>query len=108
MAKPKLSDYIQLTKPSILLLVLLTGAAALVLEGSLGTWRFLEVILGLALTGGCANALNQYFERDIDAQMGRTRARRPLPRHAITPRSGPTRRNARRLPGGCSRSGLLA
>jgi protoheme IX farnesyltransferase len=89
MAKPKLSDYIQLTKPSILLLVLLTGAAALVLEGNIShqPLRFLEVILGLALTGGCANALNQYFERDIDAQMGRTRARRPLPRHAITPRA---------------------
>lgn len=86
---PRLSDYIQLTKPTILLLVLLTGAAALVLEGSLShdPLRFAEVIFGLALTGGCANALNQYFERDIDAQMGRTRARRPLPRHAITPRA---------------------
>lgn len=86
---PRLSDYIQLTKPTILLLVLLTGATALVLEGSLSRepLRFVEVIFGLALTGGCANALNQYFERDIDAQMGRTRARRPLPRHAITPRA---------------------
>ena len=89
MATSRLSDYIQLTKPSILLLVLLTGAAALVLEGSLLSQplRFIEVIIGLALTGGCANGLNQYFERDIDAQMGRTRARRPLPRHAISPRS---------------------
>ena len=87
--KLKLSEFIQLTKPTILLLVLLTGAAALVLEGSLTQepLRFVEVIIGLAMTGGCANALNQYFERDIDAQMGRTRMRRPLPKHAMEPRS---------------------
>ena len=40
---------------------------------------FLLVMLGLFLTGGSANALNQYFERDIDSQMSRTRRRRPLP-----------------------------
>jgi protoheme IX farnesyltransferase len=85
----KLREYLQLTKPTILLLVLLTGATALVLEGSLthAPLRFLEVMIGLALTGGCANALNQYFERDIDAQMGRTRARRPLPRHSLEPQA---------------------
>ena len=88
-AKQTLREYLQLTKPTILLLVLLTGAAALVLEGSLThePLRFIAVILGLALTGGCANALNQYFERDIDAQMGRTRTKRPLPKHTIEPRS---------------------
>lgn len=75
-------------KPSILTLVILTGATALVLEGSLlhEPLKFLAVIVGLVFTGGCANTLNQYFERDLDAQMGRTRARRPLPRHTVTPR----------------------
>jgi protoheme IX farnesyltransferase len=78
-------------KPSIMLLVGLTGAAALMLEGSLhaSNWQFWAILFGLMLTGGCANGLNQYFERDIDAQMGRTKNRRPLamkkmePRHAL-------------------------
>lgn len=74
-------DYVQLTKPTIMLLVLFTGAAALVLEGSLlqEPLRFALVLVGLYLTGGSANALNQVFERDIDRQMARTRHRRPLP-----------------------------
>ena len=73
--------YIQLTKPTIMLLVLITGASGLVMEGRLVRcpYDFMLVMLGLFLTGGSANALNQYFERDIDSQMSRTRRRRPLP-----------------------------
>ncbi|MFH2055805.1 MAG: heme o synthase [bacterium] len=80
-------QYLKLTKPTIMLLVLLTGAAALVWEGSMlqRPLDFLLVLLGLYLTGGCANALNQYFERDIDAQMSRTQRRRPLPVGALSP-----------------------
>ncbi|TFH62195.1 MAG: protoheme IX farnesyltransferase [Candidatus Zixiibacteriota bacterium] len=76
-----LSSYLQLTKPSIMLLVLVTGAVSLVMEGSLLSHpvRFLLVLLGLYLTGGCANAINQYLERDIDASMSRTKYKRPLP-----------------------------
>jgi len=44
------------------------------------------IVLGaIMLTAGSANAFNQYFERDLDAQMERTRARRPLPRHRVPP-----------------------
>jgi len=70
-----------------MLLVLLTGAAALVWEGSMlqRPLDFALVMLGLYLTGGCANALNQYFERHVDAQMTRTQRRRPLPTGAISP-----------------------
>ncbi|MCC6476807.1 protoheme IX farnesyltransferase [bacterium] len=80
-------DYINLIKPSIMLLVGLTGAAALMLEGSLlhDPLRFWAVMLGLMLTGGCANGFNQYFEREIDAQMGRTKNRRPLATGALNP-----------------------
>ena len=76
--KNTISHYLQLTKPTIMLLVLITGATALVWEGSLlhHPGKFALVLLALYLTGGCANALNQYFERDIDAQMGRTARRR--------------------------------
>jgi heme o synthase len=91
LAKPQsiktvLSSYLQLTKPSIMLLVLVTGAVSLVMEGSLlsDPARFLLVLLGLYLTGGCANAINQFLERDIDARMSRTKYKRPLPLQRLT------------------------
>jgi protoheme IX farnesyltransferase len=82
-----MTDYIKLTKPTIMILVLFTGAAALVVEGSMlgQPGRFLLFMLGLYLTGGCANALNQYFERELDAVMTRTAARRPLPQKKLRP-----------------------
>jgi protoheme IX farnesyltransferase len=84
-----INNYIQLTKPSIMLLVLFTGTAALILEGSLLSHpaKFILVLLGLYLTGGCANALNQYFERELDAKMSRTKSRRPLPTGKISANS---------------------
>lgn len=85
---PNLGDLVQLTKPTIMIMVLVTGAAAACLEGSLlGNPGMIALLLaGLYLTGGSANALNQYFERDIDAQMERTRTRRPLPQQKMSPR----------------------
>jgi len=82
-----IAAYIELTKPSIMLLVVFTGAAALVVEGSLldEPGRLALVLLGLFLTGGSANALNQYLERDIDARMARTSGRRPLPTGRVQP-----------------------
>lgn len=79
--------YLELTKPTIMLLVIFTGAAALVVEGSMLAQpvRMLLVLFGLFLTGGAANALNQYFEREIDAKMTRTAGRRPLPTGRIKP-----------------------
>ncbi|MBL7996695.1 protoheme IX farnesyltransferase [bacterium] len=84
--KSIVSSYITLTKPTIMLLVLFTGATALIVEGSMvhEPGKFLLVMLGLYLTGGCANALNQYFERHIDAKMERTKKRRPLPMGEIS------------------------
>jgi len=82
-------NYIQLTKPRIVLLVLVTALAALVMEGSLlvRPGRLLLVLFAITLVAGSANAFNQYFERDLDARMARTRARRPLPLQRVTPRS---------------------
>jgi len=77
----RLKDYIDLTKPTIMFLVVFTGSAALILEGSMldDPFRFALCLFALYLTGGCANALNQYLEREIDAKMKRTSAKRPLP-----------------------------
>ena len=70
-----------------MLLVVFTGSAALVVEGSFlaEPLKFLLVIVGLYMTGGCANALNQYLERDLDAKMERTKNRRPLPSGRLSP-----------------------
>src|SRR5262245_53751839 len=80
------SSYIQLTKPRIVLLVQVTALAALVMEGSLlaRPGQLLLVLLAITLVAGSANAFNQYFERDLDARMGRTRSRRPLPLHRVS------------------------
>ena len=81
----KLNAYLTLTKPTIMLLVVITGSTAIILEGSLldSPLKFLLLVLAIYLTGGSANALNQCFEREIDAKMVRTAKRRPLPMHEI-------------------------
>lgn len=86
--KETLKNYLMLTKPSIMLLVIITGATALFMEGSFlqQPINFLLVMLALYMTGGSANALNQYFERNIDAKMSRTSKRRPLPQKKISDR----------------------
>lgn len=82
----KIGALIALTKPRIMLLVVFSGATALILEKSLlnQPFRFLLALVALYLTGGAANALNHYFEREIDAQMIRTCSKRPLPLGRIT------------------------
>jgi protoheme IX farnesyltransferase len=72
--------------------VLITGASALVMQQEVleRPADCLLILLSLFLTGGAANALNQFFERDIDAQMDRTRNRRPLPLGDVTPREALT------------------
>ena len=64
-----------------MLLVVLSGATALIIEGSLVGSPFLfgMILLALYLTGGSANAINQILERDLDKQMTRTQNKRPLP-----------------------------
>jgi heme o synthase len=84
---PYLYNLLLLTKPRIGVLVLLTGAAALTVEGSFNSRpsSFLMVMLGLFAVSGSANALNQYFERGIDSLMSRTRVKRPLPLGRLVP-----------------------
>jgi heme o synthase len=82
-----IGDYLLLTKPTIMLLVVFSGAVALFMEGTM-IYKPIEsalILLAVYLTGGAANALNQYFERDIDAKMTRTQKRRPLPQGKIAP-----------------------
>ncbi|MDK2972706.1 MAG: heme o synthase [Candidatus Sumerlaeota bacterium] len=78
--KSRLRAYLSLTKPTIGLLVIITGATALVMEGSMlaSPARVVLFLFGLFLTAGSASAFNMYLEREIDAQMTRTAKKRPL------------------------------
>jgi len=86
----KLSDYSALMKPTIMVLVVFTGATATVVHGGLSDdpLRFALLLLGIYLIGGCANALNQFFEREVDAKMERTKLKRPLASGRMTPTQG--------------------
>ncbi|OGQ04046.1 MAG: protoheme IX farnesyltransferase [Deltaproteobacteria bacterium RIFCSPLOWO2_12_FULL_44_12] len=82
-----LNNYISLTKPTIVMSFAITGLTAMVVEGSLlqEPFKFFFIVLAIVFTAASANAFNQYFERDLDAQMERTRNRRPLPQNKIKP-----------------------
>jgi protoheme IX farnesyltransferase len=72
--------YLELTKPRIVFLVMLTGipAALRAGEGLQAPARFWGVIAGIALAAASAASFNMYVDRDIDGLMRRT-AGRPLP-----------------------------
>ena len=86
MNRLKLNAYIELTKPSINALVLVTTVLGFYLAK--GSFQRLDVLawtlLGSALSCGGGSTLNQYLERDSDALMNRTK-NRPLPTGVITP-----------------------
>ena len=78
-ASSRLAYYIELTKPRILVMILLTVLMAMVAAGgALHPWNVLWTCLGTAMVAASASVLNQWIERDRDAVMLRT-SRRPLP-----------------------------
>src|SRR5579875_3110922 len=81
-----LADYLSLTKPRIIVLLLVTTLGAMVVAaGGWPSWPLVAAtLLGGALASGAGNALNCYLDRDIDALMGRT-VWRPLPSGALAP-----------------------
>lgn len=75
----RLSYYIELTKPRILLMILITVALAFVAAGSqVGLVQLLHACVGTALVAASASVMNQWMERERDAVMMRT-CKRPLP-----------------------------
>jgi protoheme IX farnesyltransferase len=78
--KQRIFDYLTLTKPLIVALLLVTTLAAMfvaqrgVPAGDLILWT----MIGGALSAGGASVLNQYIDRELDKQMART-AKRPIP-----------------------------
>ena len=84
--RSRLAAYVALTKPRIIELLLITTVPAMVLAAGTwpGAWIVINTLIGGTLSAGGANALNSYFDRDIDEVMRRTRSR-PLARHEVPP-----------------------
>ena len=82
-----LRDYITLTKPRIVLLLLFTALAGMFLasEGPPDAMLAVVVLVAGALASGGANALNHFLDRDIDARMRRT-SNRPVAAMRVQPR----------------------
>jgi len=81
----KLRDYFTLTKPEVNLLVLMTTAAGFYLasRGTVDWAAMLNTLLGTLLVASGTATLNQWMERNWDAQMRRT-AKRPVPAGRIS------------------------
>jgi protoheme IX farnesyltransferase len=79
-------SYVQLTKPRILLLLLITMTAgmAMAAKGHVDLQLLLITLIGGACAAGAANTMNCLYDRDIDFEMERTR-QRPLPSGRIQP-----------------------
>jgi protoheme IX farnesyltransferase len=82
-----LKDLVALTKPRLSAEVLLTcGGGILLAPGRVPAVRAAVALVATSLIVGAANALNCYLERDLDANMRRTRER-PLPSGRLDPRA---------------------
>ena len=79
-------DYLELTKPRVVALLLLTAVVGMCLATT--TWVALDIMLpavtGIGLMAGSAAAVNHLVDRHIDAKMART-LRRPLPSGSLSP-----------------------
>ena len=85
-ARSLVADYLILSKARIVMMVLITTAAGYWLGGGqFDPIVFAHLMIGTALVAGGTNALNQVWERDLDARMARTR-RRPLPSGSLSAR----------------------
>jgi protoheme IX farnesyltransferase len=85
-SRHRLADYVELTKPRVNAMVLVTTGVGYYL-GSAGRPLLLPLLYTLAGTGLAAAgtlALNQFMERDVDGKMERTR-HRPLPDGRLRP-----------------------
>ena len=79
-------DYVELTKPKVQSLLLLTTVCTMEIAGDPSVGLIALTVVGGYLSAGGAGAVNHYFDRDIDAQMPRT-ADRPVPSGRVAPRA---------------------
>jgi protoheme IX farnesyltransferase len=84
--RDKFAAYIELTKPRIAILLVLTSAAGFYLASNTGAFHFelfVHSMLAITLLAFGVAALNQFWERDLDVLMKRTETR-PLPTSRVT------------------------
>lgn len=80
----RLSDFLELSKPRVMLLAVFTAVVGLVCaRGELGHLQALVAVFAIAAGAGASGALNMWYDADIDAVMART-AMRPIPRGRIS------------------------
>lgn len=79
-------DYLELSKARIVFMVVLTTLAGFLMAsaGAVQPLLLIHTLIGTAFVAAGTNALNQWWERDLDKKMKRT-CRRPLPDGRITP-----------------------
>lgn len=82
----RMSTFVELTKPRLVSMILITTSAGFYLASPqpLNWLQFIHAIIGTGLSAAGVLALNQYLERDLDAQMVRT-CHRPLPDQRLQP-----------------------
>ena len=85
-ARRLVSDYVELTKPKVQSLLLLTTVTTMEVAGSPSVSKIALTCLGGYLSAGGAGAVNHYYDRDLDARMART-ASRPIPAGRIAPQT---------------------
>src|SRR5229473_2360680 len=85
-ARARLAAYIELTKPRITFLIVLTAAAGFCLgsRGAVDYVLFAHAMIGIGLLSSGIATLNQFMERDLDGLMRRT-VDRPLPSGRLLP-----------------------
>ncbi len=85
-SRGKFAAYVELTKPRIAFMLVLTAAAGFYLGSSQGfdLVLFVNAMTAIALLAFGVATLNQYWERDLDTVMDRT-AKRPLPSKVLVP-----------------------
>ena len=81
-----IGDYVRLTKPRVISLLLFTTAGAMFVaaRGVPDGWLVFWTLIGGYLAAGGANAINQYVDRDIDERMSRT-TERPVVAGRVSP-----------------------
>ena len=85
LARPRLADLLELTKPRITLLILVTAFLGFHLgAGHVLSLTLVPLLAGTALVSSGCSALNQFLERSADARMRRTEGR-PLPAGRVRP-----------------------
>jgi heme o synthase len=87
--REKIGAYFTLTKPRVIVLLLITTLAAMLMahRGLPPLGLIVFTLLGGALAAGGAGAINHYLDRDVDEFMGRT-SKRPIPSGAVPPLNG--------------------